>query len=142
MSYQVKRIDPYWIVHPMIPVAVVGGAVLGAAGLVADKTPIWIVGGLLMALGVVLGTKIAVSAVLGLLGLIGGLATFVLRPNLQMADVSLAWKLVSAIIFAALYMVLMDAIVLAIAVLYNFFSALSKGISIDIEEDAGTEGEA
>jgi len=136
MSYQVKRIDPYWHTHPLLPIAVVAGAVIGAIGFTRGSNPLALVGGVVLALAVLGGTKVVVSAVLGTLGVFGGLISFVILPNPQMVGVSVGLRIVSALFFALLYMVLMDALVLAVAVLYNFFGATMGGVSVDIEEGA------
>ena len=139
MSYQVKRIDPYWHTHPMVPVLVVAGSLLGAIGYQSQKWPLAIVGGLVLAASVLFATRVVVSAVLGSLGLFGGLVTFVILPNPQMAGMSIWLKFLSSLLFASLYMVLMDALVLSVAFLYNLFGATMGGVSIDIEEAAGDE---
>ena len=140
MSYQVKRIDPYWHTNPLIPVAVVAGAVIAAIGYQTGKFPLAVVGGVLIAIGVLFATKVVVSAVLGTLGVFGGLVTFVIVPNPSMVGMSFLLKLLSSVLFAFLYMVLMDALVLAVSVLYNLFGTMMGGIGLDLEEGQGTEG--
>lgn len=141
MSYQVKRIDPYWITHPAVGLAVAAGAVVGAFGVLSGKTPFAAAGGVLVGVGVLLAAKVVISAVLGTLGLFGGLVTFVLLPNRQMLDMGTGWKCVSALFFALLYMVLMDALVLGVAVLYNLFGAALGGLSVDLEGEGEGSGE-
>ncbi|MBI4347386.1 MAG: hypothetical protein HY553_11055 [Elusimicrobia bacterium] len=139
MSYQVKRIDPYWMTHPMIPVGVVAGAVLALVGHQSDKAVVGIAGLIVAGISVVLAAKPVISAVLGTLGVFGGLVTFVILPQPQMVGMPIGMRFVSTILFALLYMVLMDALVLAIAFLYNLFGAGMRGIGLDIEETAGEE---
>lgn len=139
MSYQVKRIDPYWMTHPMIPVAVVAGGVLALVGHQSDKAVIGIGGLIIAGVSVVLAAKPVISAVLGTLGVFGGLVTFVILPQPQMVGMPIGMRFVSTLLFALLYMVLMDALVLAIAFLYNLFGAGMRGVGIDIEESVGEE---
>jgi hypothetical protein len=121
LSYQLKRIDPFWHTHPMIPTAVAIGAICAAIGWATNKTPVGILGGLIAGAAVVAATRPAVTALLGTLGLFGGLVSFVIVPNLNNVGMSMPMKLISTLLFAAFYMVLMDALVLVIAVLYNLF---------------------
>ena len=95
-----------------------------------------------MLIGVCVATRPAVSGVLAALGFFGGLFTFVLFPNPQAAGSTVPWRLVSTLFFAAMYMGLMDALILVVAALYNFFSTTMKlgGIELDIEETASSEG--
>ena len=139
MSYQIKRIDPYWITHPMIPVLVAAGAVVALIGHLTDRNFVGILGIVVMGVAVLIATKPVLSAVLATLGVFGGLVTFVILPNPQMVGMTLVLKFLSTLLFAALYMVLMDALVLAIAFLYNLFGTGLRGVSLDLEEAAGTE---
>lgn len=139
MSYRVRRIDPYWIKNPILPVvAVVGiGAALALIGkdMVMPAIASAVVGGV----AIILSTQPAVSAVLGTLGLLGGLMTFVLVPNSQNASMALSMRLLSTLLFTLFYTVLMDGVVLLIAVLYNLFAGGLGlgGLSLDLGEDAG-----
>ena len=137
MSYRIRRIDPFWIAHPVVIAAAVVGMLLALGGYAKNNIALSIIGGVSMAGGVLAATKPAVSAVLGSLGFFGGLITFVILPNPQLADSPLFWKLVSTLFFALLYMVLMDALVLLVSALYNFFgnSVNLGGIHLEIEED-------
>ncbi|PCI40542.1 MAG: hypothetical protein COB53_00690 [Elusimicrobia bacterium] len=137
MSYRIRRIDPFWIAHPVVIAAAVVGMLLALGGYAKNNIALSIIGGVSMAGGVLAATKPAVSGVLGSLGFFGGLITFVILPNPQLADSPLFWKLVSTLFFALLYMVLMDALVLLVSALYNFFgnSVNLGGIHLDIEED-------
>jgi hypothetical protein len=138
MSYRIRRIDPFWIAHPVVIVVILIGLILGLIGYTKGQTLLLAVGGGAMLIGVCVATRPAVSGVLATLGFFGGLFTFVLFPNPQVVDSSVAWRLVSTLFFAAMYMGLMDALVLVVAALYNFFSATAKlgGIELDIEESA------
>ena len=134
MSYHVRRIDPYWLTHPLITAAVVGGAALGSAGVVGQRASLAWTGVGLVAVGVLLAAKPVVSAVLGTLGVAGGLLQFVVLPNRETYGWPMFQKLGSGVIFGLLYMIVMDSFVLAVAVLYNFFGALAGGVKLDIEE--------
>lgn len=136
MSYQVRRVDPYWLTHPVLPAMIVGGTVLGLAGVVSQKDPLVWIGGALVSLGVLLAAKIVVSAVLAVLGVLGGVIQFAILPNIQTVGWPLHWKVLTGVVFGLTYMVLMDALVLAIAVLYNLFAALTRGVRLEIEEEA------
>jgi hypothetical protein len=135
MSYQLRRINPFWITHPMVPTAVAIGGILGLAGFATTKPVLSLVGGVVAGLGVLAGARPTVSALLGSLGLFGGLVTFVFVPNANALTMGLGMRIVSAVLFAAFYMVLMDALVLVVSVLYNFFAgALGMGgIRLELE---------
>lgn len=142
MSYRVKRIDPYWIKNPVLPVVAVVG-VAAALALISREMVIPAIGAAVVGgVAILLATKPAVSAVLGTLGLIGGLTTFVLVPNSQNATMTLPLKLLSTVLFTVFYAVLMDGVVLMIAVLYNLFAGAIGlgGFSLELEDEgAGSE---
>ncbi|MDE2040185.1 MAG: DUF3566 domain-containing protein [Elusimicrobia bacterium] len=142
MSYQVKRINPYWHSHPMIPASVAIGIIVGAVGFVTGKAVIGGIGALIVAGAILFAAKPVLSALLGTLGVLGGLAQFVVLPrDLNTSTLSLPMRWGAAILFGLFYMVLMDALVLVVAVLYNLYaSALGLGgLSLDLEaaEDEG-----
>lgn len=150
MSYQIRRIDPYWIAHPIVLALAVGGALLscvgilieqrGSAGPVSGSTLV-ILGALVAGAAILLAAKPAISATFGALGLIGFSFSFFFLPDLQMAGQSFGRKLLAAALAGLMYMPLMDALVLAAAFFYNFFGAvLGGGIALDIEQ-AGPEGD-
>ncbi len=145
VSYRIKRIDPFWIAHPGVIAVAVVGVILALIGYNRGNIAIQVVGGVMMGGGVLVATKHAVSAVLGTLGLIGGILTFVILPNPELATTPMGWRLVSTLFFALLYMVLMDALILVVCGLYNFFGSTlnMKVLQLDIEEDeaAAVEGE-
>ena len=145
MSYRIKRIDPFWIAHPAVIAVIFIGLVVALFGYQKQNTVVSLVGGLAMVAAVVVATKPVVSGVLGSLGLFGGLFTFVFFPSPALGDTPVIWKLVSALFFAGLYMGLMDALILVVAALYNFFGGTLRlgGILLDIEEsdDASEESE-
>ena len=143
MSYRVKRIDPYWIKNPILPVIAVVGAGAALALITKEMVAPAIAAAAVGGAAVILATQPAVSAVLGTLGLLGGIMTFLLVPNSQNATMALSMRLLSTLLFSLFYTVLMDGVVLLVAVLYNFFAdALGLGgLSVDLGEDAGA-GEA
>jgi hypothetical protein len=143
MSYRVRRIDPYWIKNPILPVVAVIGVGTALAMISKDMVVPAISAAVVGGAAVILSTQPAVSAVLGSLGLLGGLMTFVLVPNSQNASMALSMRLLSTLLFTLFYTVLMDGVVLLVAVLYNLFAGGLGlgGLSLDLEDDAGA-GEA
>src|SRR5437870_772991 len=124
MSYHIKRIDPYWMTHPLVGAGVAGGVALCAVGVMISSAFLAVGGLIITGVAAFLATRVAVSAVLLSLGFFGGLATFILFPAKDVATMSLAMRGLSTIVFTLLYAVLMDAIVLTAAFLYNLFGAL------------------
>lgn len=141
MSYRVRRIDPYWIVNPILPVIALA-SVLGALVLINKEMVVpAICGAVVFSIAIILMTKPAVSAVMGTLGLFGGVTTFLIVPNAQNAAMTAPFKLLSTLMFTVFYAVLMDGVVLIVAALYNFAGALGlEGLSLDLED--GGQGEA
>jgi hypothetical protein len=76
-----------------------------------------------------------------LLGFAAGLATNFLSLTPGSLAMSVPLRLVSTIVFSATYMVLMDAAVLVVAALYNFFASVGSlgGIQLEFEESAVEE---
>lgn len=144
MAYRVRRIDPFWIAHPAVIASAVIGLALALVGYTKGQAALSIIGGVLLGVGVLVATKPAVTGVLATLGFFGGVVNFVVLPNAQLGGATLPWKLVSTLFFALLYTVLMEALVLVVAALYNLFAgAMDAGaIELEIEEisDQGVEG--
>ena len=92
MSYQLKRINPFWHTHPMIPTGVAIGAILAVIGFVTGKAIIGGLGGLIVAGAILFATRPVLSALLGTLGLLGGLAQFVVLPNMNAASMSIPMR--------------------------------------------------
>lgn len=140
MAYQLKRIDPFWHTHPMIPTGVVIGGICAVIGYTTGKTPVALIGAVFAGLAILAATRPVITALLGTLGLFGGLTTFVIVPNISAAGMAMPMRLVSTLLFAVFYMVLMDALVLVISVLYNLFgSTIGLGgirLELDVVEDA------
>ena len=139
MTQQLKRIDPYWHTHPMIPTGVAVGAILAIVGYLKAATVLAAVGGGVAALAILFAARPVISAVLGTLGLAGGLLSFVVVPNLSAAGMSVPLKLVATLMFAVFYMVLMDALVLVLTVLYNLFSDTLGLSAVRLELEAADE---
>jgi hypothetical protein len=139
MTQQVKRIDPYWHTHPMIPTGVAVGGILALIGYLKAATVLAVVGGSVAALAILFAARPVMSAVLGTLGLAGGLLSFVIVPNLSASGMSLPLKLVAALMFAIFYMVLMDALILVLAVLYNLFSDTFGMSALRLDLEAAEE---
>ncbi|MBI3564691.1 MAG: hypothetical protein HY079_05795 [Elusimicrobia bacterium] len=142
MSYRVKRIDPYWIKNPILPVVALVGVGIALALVSRDMMAPAVIAAAIGGIAVIASTKPAVSAVLGTLGLIGGLVTFILVPNAQNAAMTAPLRLLSTVLFTLFYTILMDGVVLIIAVLYNLFAGVVGlgGVSLDLEDEG--EGEA
>ncbi|MCX5795717.1 MAG: hypothetical protein NTY77_09510 [Elusimicrobia bacterium] len=139
MTQQVKRVDPYWHTHPMIPTGVAVGAILALIGYLKAATVLAVVGGAVAALAILFAARPVLSAVLGTLGLAGGLLSFVVVPNLSAAGMSLPLKLVATLMFAVFYMVLMDALILVLSVLYNLFSDTFGMSAVRLELEAAED---
>lgn len=138
MAYRIRRIDPFWLAHPAVILAAVVGLLLALFGYSKGMAGLSVVGGVLLGVGVLVATKPAVTGVLATLGFFGGVVNFVVLPNAQLGGAGLPWKLVSTLFFALLYTVLMEALVLVVAALYNLFAGTMNAgsIELDIEEAA------
>lgn len=141
MSYQLKRINPFWHTHPMIPTGVAIGAILGLIGFQTGRAVIGGAGGLVAAAAILFAARPVISALLGTLGLLGGVAQFVLLPNLNSAGMSMLMRCGAAVMFGLFYMVLMDALVLVISVLYNLFSGTFGFGGVRLELESAEEEE-
>jgi len=142
MIQQVKRVDPYWHTHPMIPTGVAIGAILALIGYLRATPVLTVAGGVVVALAILCAARPVLSAVLGTMGLAGGLLSFVVVPNLSAAGMSVPLKLVATLMFAVFYMVLMDALILVLAVLYNLFSDTFGLSAVRLELEAAEESAA
>lgn len=141
MSYQLRRIDPFWHTHPMIPTGVAIGAICGAIGFATQKPIVAGFGGVVAAIAILAAARPVISALLASLGLFGGLVTFVIVPNVNAATMSMPMRLAAALLFALFYMVLMDGLVLVVSVLYNLFAGTVGfgGIRLELAEAADSE---
>jgi hypothetical protein len=142
MTYQLKRIDPFWHRHPMVPTGVLIGGICAAVGFFANKPIVAIFGGVVAAIAILAGTRPVISALLATLGLLGGLVSFVFVPSLSNEGMTIPMRLVSTALFSVFYMVLMDGLVLVVASLYNFFSGVAGLGGIRLELDGVDETES
>lgn len=137
MSYQLKRINPFWHTHPMIPTGVAVGLICALIGYQTGKPIIMGFGALVGGLAILFAARPALSALLVTMGLLGGLATFVLFPrDINAESMSMGQKLLSTGLFALFYMMLMDALVLVVCVLYNLYAGVVGlgGIRMELEQ--------
>lgn len=139
MSYRVKRIDPFWIKNPILPVVAIVGVLIALVGVQQVKTAVAIGGAVIGGLAIFLSTRPAVSAVLGTLGLLGGIVTFLAVPSPSTLGMTMGLRLVSTLLFTVFYTVLMDGVVLLVAVLYNLFAGVVGlgGFSVELEDEGG-----
>jgi hypothetical protein len=143
MNYRVRRIDPYWMKNPILPVIAIVGVIAGIALISRGMAAGAIVGGVIAGVAIILSTQPAISALMGVLGLLGGITTFLIYPRSDVADMSIQMRLLSTVLFALFYTVLMDGVVLFVAVLYNLFAgALGlDGLSVELDADGSEAGE-
>ena len=141
MSYRVKRIDPYWFKHPILPIVVFIGATLALGAGFANKPAVAILGAVIAAAGILISTRPAITGTVMLLGFLGGLVTFVISPNSSNAALSAGQKALSVGFYTLFYAVLTAGALLLVSVVYNFFAAVSSlgGLSLELEDEGGTE---
>ncbi len=139
MIQKLRRIDPYWHTHPMIPTAVAIGAILALIGYLRVLPVLAISGGVIAGLAILFAARPVVSAVLATAGFFGGVLSFIVVPNLSTAGMSVGLKFVSTVMFMVFYTVLMDALVLVLVVLYNFYSETLGLNSVRLELEAAEE---
>jgi hypothetical protein len=139
LSYRVKRIDPFWIKNPVLPIVAIGGVLIALVGVQQVKTAVAIGGAVIGGLAIFLSTRPAVSAVLGTLGLLGGIVTILAVPSPSTLGMTMGLRLVSTLLFTVFYTVLMDGVVLLVAVLYNLFAGVVGlgGFSVELEDEGG-----
>ncbi|UPT73053.1 MAG: hypothetical protein M0D55_14260 [Elusimicrobiota bacterium] len=134
-----KRIDPYWFKHPVLPIAVFLGAAMALGAGFAGKGPVAIAGAIVAAGAILISTRPAITGTVMLLGFLGGLVTFVISPNSQNAALSAGQKAMSVGFYTLFYAVLTEGALLLLAVVYNFFAAISSlgGLSLELEDEGG-----
>lgn len=134
MSYRIKRFDPFWLKSPALPtIAAVAGAVAWFAAS-AGKGPIALVAAAAAAAAVFVATKPALSGVFATFGLVAGLVTFLVGPS---AGLSPLLRALATVGFTVFYMVLMDAVVLAVCLIYNAFTRAGlPGLRLDLDAGA------
>ena len=78
----------------------------------------------------------SVPIVVFALAVLGGVVTFMVVPNPQLAPMSIAEKMMSVGLFALLYVVIVSALMVFVSFLYNILTGVlgMKGVSFDIEE--------
>jgi hypothetical protein len=143
MNYRVRRIDPYWLSHPVLPVVAIVGVLAGL--FFASSAMLWpaVAGGVVGGIAILLEVKPGITAVMSVFGLVGGLTTFIFAPQPEIQAMAPWLRAVSVIFFVAFYTVLMDGIVLFISVLYNLFAGPVglEGISIELEAESSEGAE-
>lgn len=143
MSYQLRRINPFWHTHPMIPTGVAVGMICALVGYQSGKPIVMGFGGVVGGLAILFAARPALSALLATMGILGGLATFVFFPrDVNAETMSMMQKLLSTGLFALFYMVLMDALVLVVCVLYNLYAGTVGLGGIRLELDQADDEEA
>jgi hypothetical protein len=142
MSYRVRRIDPYWMKSPALPVTAAAGVAAALLFISRDMIYPAIGGAAVGGVAILLATQPAVTAVAGVLGLLGGITTFILFPRADVAAMAPMMRGLSTILFTLFETVLIDGVVLFVAVLYNLFAgALGLGgLSLELE-DEGAAGD-
>ena len=141
MSYRVKRIDPYWFKHPVLPVVIFLGAALALGAGFANKPAVAILGAVVAAVSILLCTRPAITGTVMLLGFLGGLVTFVISPNASNAALNAGQKVLSVGFYTLFYAVLTEGALLLISVVYNFFAAISPlgGLMLELEDAGSSE---
>lgn len=78
----------------------------------------------------------SVPLVIFCLAILGGVVTFMVIPNLQLASMSFAQKLLSVGLYALLYVVITTAVLVFVAFIYNILTGVLglRGVTFDIEE--------
>lgn len=141
MSYQLKRINPFWHAHPMIPTGVAIGGILGLVGYVTGRGLLGGAGALIAGAAILAATRPAFSALFLTLGLFGGVIRFGLQPDPGTVGLSSLMRWGAAGAFGLFYMILMDALVLVVAVLYNLFTGVVGLSGLRVELDAAEDEE-
>jgi hypothetical protein len=144
MKFDLKRIDPYWHTHPMIPTAVVGGAILVLMSWRTGHALVGMGGGLLAALAVIWAVRPALSGLVMGLGLFAGILYFGVLPPAAMAGYGIGSRLMAIGFFALFYMILMDSLFLVVSVCYNFLAGVTDlgGLRFEFEQAGAVEEEA
>lgn len=135
MNYRINRLDPFRNSHPLVLAAVVLGGLTGLMAYQAEHPYLGGAGACVAVGSVLFGARPLVCALLAALGLLTGIFTFLLTPNANVLEMSLAMRLASTAAFTFFYVILMGALVLLIAALYNFFrGALGlNGVELDLK---------
>ncbi|MBI4655971.1 MAG: hypothetical protein HY746_04385 [Elusimicrobia bacterium] len=80
----------------------------------------------------------SLPAVIFVVGLLGGFVTFVINPSSMVTPMSLPQKFLSIGLYSLIYMVLVAAIMVLVAFVYNIFTNVLglRGVRIETEEFA------
>lgn len=133
MTYRIRRFDPFWLKSPALPAIAAVSAAVALLAAQAGKGPVALVAAAAAAAAVFVATKPALSAVFATFGLLGGLVTFLAGPS---SGLSPLLRVLATAGFSLFYMVLMDAVVLAVCLIYNGFTRAGlPGLRLDL--DAG-----
>ena len=78
----------------------------------------------------------SVPLVIFFLAILGGVVTFMVVPNMQLAPMSFFQRLLSVGLYALLYVVISTAVLVFAAFVYNILTGVLglRGITFDIEE--------
>ncbi len=78
----------------------------------------------------------SVPLVIFFLALLGGMVTFMVVPNVQLASMSVFQKLLSVGLYALLYVVITTAVLVFAAFVYNILTGVLglRGVAFEIEE--------
>lgn len=78
----------------------------------------------------------AMPIVVFALGILGGVVAFLVVPNPQLDPMSIGHKMMSIGFFSLLYVIIVSALLVFIAFLYNILTGVlgMKGVALDIEE--------
>ncbi len=131
MTYRIARVDPFWWKTPALPAiaAAAGAAALFAAQ--SGRAPLAVIAAVACGIAVFLATKPALSGVFAVFGLAGGVVTFLAAPSQGLSPLM---RVLATAGFSLFYMVLMDGVVLAVSLIYNFFSRAGFGsLRLDLE---------
>ena len=144
MSYQLKRLDLLRSGSPVLVGVAVAGLVLALIGVKIAKLPVMGLGGVLYSIAILLMAKPVLSVMLGILGVAGGVLTFFVMPNPEMAVTPVTTRLLATTLFSVLYLALMDTLLLIGAFLYNLLvqTVGLGGIRLEIAEEAAPGEEA
>lgn len=78
----------------------------------------------------------SVPLVIFVMALLGGVITFMIVPNLELAPMTFMQKLLSVGLYSLLYVVLATAVIVFMAFIYNLMTGVLglRGVTLDIEE--------
>ena len=141
MNYQVKRLDFTWLLNTGTMVGVVIGMIVSLVGYRSNNLLLMGAGGVVFGGAIVAITRPVLSGLLAILGLFGGLLTFFLVPNPEVVNMPLGTRMMAAILFTALYTVLMDTLLVVGSLLYNVLTRTVglQGIVLEVSTEESAE---